>query len=259
MGAPDRAELNLSRAVTLGSEESGRCREVETRVSVWAVRKKSAHCGEVAVKEGSTVCPKRLYRVVTKQLCPIESSERFYITFTAYIRARENSYMIISHIYTRGIRKYLIYKLAILFRIKYIIPFEKLQNFGILLLPKVDGIEFYLQGARGHTIFNDFVCFRKLRVLHYKLVRETPFTEETHSDTANVDDSQESHTIHTDKYQKKDGRCFFKLTLVESVLIFFSFTHPCSCLAFFLHFSGILQFQGAIRYFSQFCERLGKC
>ena len=170
LGAPDRAELNLSRAVTLGSEESGRCREVETRVSVWAVRKKSRHCGEVAVSEGSTVCPKklRLYRVVTKQLCPIESSERFYITFTAYIRARENSYMIISHIYTRGIRKYLIYKLAILFRIKYIIPFEKLQNFGILLLPKVDGIEFYLQGARGHTIFNDFVCFRKLRVLHYK-------------------------------------------------------------------------------------------
>ena len=111
MGAPDRAELNLSRTVTLGSEESGRCREVETRVSVWAVRKKkSRHCGEVAVSEGSTVCPKklRLYRVVTKQLCPIESSERFYITFTAYIRARENSYMIISHIYTRGIRKYLI-------------------------------------------------------------------------------------------------------------------------------------------------------
>ena len=40
LGAPDRAELNLSRTVTLGSEESGRCREVETRVSVWAVRKK---------------------------------------------------------------------------------------------------------------------------------------------------------------------------------------------------------------------------
>ena len=110
LGAPDRAELNLSRTVTLGSEESGRCREVETRASVWAVRKKSRYGGEVAVSEGSTVCPKklRLYRVVTKQLCPIESSERFYITFTANIRARENSYMIISHIYTRGIRKYLI-------------------------------------------------------------------------------------------------------------------------------------------------------
>ena len=65
---------------------------------------RGGHCGEVAV------CPKklRLYRVVTKHLCPIESSERFYITFTTYIRARENSYMIISHIYTRGIRKYLI-------------------------------------------------------------------------------------------------------------------------------------------------------
>ena len=110
MGAPDRAELNLSRTVTLGSEESGRCREVETRVSVWVVRKKSRHCGEVAVSEGSTVCPKklRLYRVATKQLCPIESSERFYMTFTTYIRTRENSYMIISHIYTREIRKYLI-------------------------------------------------------------------------------------------------------------------------------------------------------
>ena len=42
LGAPDRAELNLSRTVTLGSEESGRCREVETRVSVWAVRKKKS-------------------------------------------------------------------------------------------------------------------------------------------------------------------------------------------------------------------------
>lgn len=92
-----------------------------------------------------------------------------------------------------------------------------MQNFGILLLPKVGGIEFYLQGARGHAIFNDFVCFRKLRVLNYKLVRVTPFTEETHSDTANVDDSQESHTIDTDKYKKKDGRCFFKSTLIQSV------------------------------------------
>ena len=83
--------------------------EVETRVSVWAVRQtKNGRCGEVAVSEGSTVCPKMLYRVVTKQLCSIESSERFYITFTTYIRARENSYMIISHIYTLGIRKYLI-------------------------------------------------------------------------------------------------------------------------------------------------------
>ena len=41
---------------------------------------KIGRCVEVAVSEGSTVCPKMLYRVVTKPLC--SSSERFYITFT---------------------------------------------------------------------------------------------------------------------------------------------------------------------------------
>ena len=56
LGAPDRAELNLSRTVTLGSEESGRCREVETRVSVWAVRKK-----KVAIVERWPLVKVRLY------------------------------------------------------------------------------------------------------------------------------------------------------------------------------------------------------
>ena len=80
------------------------------------------------------------------------------------------------------------------------------------------------------------------------MVTETPFTEENHPDTANVDDSQESHTTHTDKYKRKDGRCFLKLTLVESVLIFFSFTHPCSCLAFFA-FLGYSTVSGSYKIF----------
>ena len=92
MGAPDKVQLNLPRTATLGTEESGRCREVETRGNVWTVRQTKMAVVEVAVSKGSTVCPKRLYRVVTKQLCSVESSERFYITFTTYIRVRENSY-----------------------------------------------------------------------------------------------------------------------------------------------------------------------
>ena len=108
-----------------------------------------------------------------------------------------------------------------------------MKNFGILLLPKVDGIEFYLQGARGHTIFNDFVCFRKLRVLHYKLVRETPFTEETHSDPANVDDSQESHTIHTDKYQKKGWPLFSQANLSGIRFNLLQFYPPMLLFGFF--------------------------
>ena len=38
LDAPDKAQLNLSRTVTLGTEESGRFRGVERRVSVWTVR-----------------------------------------------------------------------------------------------------------------------------------------------------------------------------------------------------------------------------
>ena len=33
-------QLNLSTMATLGTEESGRCREVETTVNVWTVRQK---------------------------------------------------------------------------------------------------------------------------------------------------------------------------------------------------------------------------
>ena len=62
------------------------------RGNVWTVSQTKMAVVEVAVSKGSTVCPKRLYRVVTKQLCSVESSERFYITFTTYIRVRENSY-----------------------------------------------------------------------------------------------------------------------------------------------------------------------
>ena len=34
---------------TLGTEASGRCREVETKVNVWTVRPQNGRCGEVAV------------------------------------------------------------------------------------------------------------------------------------------------------------------------------------------------------------------
>ena len=48
-------QLNLSTMATLGTEASGRYREVETKVNVWTVRPKNGRCGEVAVSGGSTV------------------------------------------------------------------------------------------------------------------------------------------------------------------------------------------------------------
>ena len=44
--------LNLSTTVTLGTAESGHCREVETRVKKM---KKNGHCGEVAISGSSNV------------------------------------------------------------------------------------------------------------------------------------------------------------------------------------------------------------
>ena len=45
-------QLNHSTMATLGTEESSRCREVETRVNVWTVPpKKNCRCREVAVVE----------------------------------------------------------------------------------------------------------------------------------------------------------------------------------------------------------------
>ena len=42
--------LNLSTTLTLGTEKSGHCREIETRVNVWTVRqKKKSRCRGVAV------------------------------------------------------------------------------------------------------------------------------------------------------------------------------------------------------------------
>ena len=46
--------LNLTTAVTLGTEESDRCREVQIRVNVWTFQQKSSRCGEVAGSEGLT-------------------------------------------------------------------------------------------------------------------------------------------------------------------------------------------------------------
>ena len=40
-------QLNLSTTAILGTEESDRCREVETRVNVWTVRLKSGRCREL--------------------------------------------------------------------------------------------------------------------------------------------------------------------------------------------------------------------
>ena len=40
---------------TLGTEESGHCREVETRANVWTVGQKNGCCLEVAISGGSTV------------------------------------------------------------------------------------------------------------------------------------------------------------------------------------------------------------
>ena len=44
-------QLKLSTTATLGIEESGHCREVETRVNVWAVRPKNGRYRDVAVVE----------------------------------------------------------------------------------------------------------------------------------------------------------------------------------------------------------------
>ena len=57
-----KVQLNLSTTVTLGTEKSGHCREVETRVNVWTVRQKKnsrsrgvAVSGEVVVSGVSSV------------------------------------------------------------------------------------------------------------------------------------------------------------------------------------------------------------
>jgi len=45
--------MKLSTTATLGKEESGHCREVETRVNVWTVRqKKNGRPREVAIRGG---------------------------------------------------------------------------------------------------------------------------------------------------------------------------------------------------------------
>ena len=52
-------QSNLQTTATLGTEGSGRCKEVFTRINVWiflsAGTKKSGHCREVAVSGGWTV------------------------------------------------------------------------------------------------------------------------------------------------------------------------------------------------------------
>ena len=56
-------QLNLSTMVTLGTEKNGHCREVETRVNVWTVRRnKNGSCREVAVSGDSTVVDNRKER-----------------------------------------------------------------------------------------------------------------------------------------------------------------------------------------------------
>ena len=47
--------MNLSPTATLGTEESGHCRDVETRVNLWTVRQKNGHCREMAVSGASAV------------------------------------------------------------------------------------------------------------------------------------------------------------------------------------------------------------
>ena len=42
-------QFDLSTRATLGTEEGGHCREVETRVNVWTVHQKKGRCIEVAV------------------------------------------------------------------------------------------------------------------------------------------------------------------------------------------------------------------
>lgn len=55
-------QFNLSITATLGSEKSGHCGEVETRMNVWTVCQKkkwllqrSGRCGEVTISGHSTV------------------------------------------------------------------------------------------------------------------------------------------------------------------------------------------------------------
>ena len=43
-------QLYLFAEATLGTEESGHCREVEAKVNVWTVRQKNGHCREVEAK-----------------------------------------------------------------------------------------------------------------------------------------------------------------------------------------------------------------
>ena len=50
-----KIQLNPSWTATLGTEENGHCREVETRVNVQADRQKSGHCRKAEVSEGLTV------------------------------------------------------------------------------------------------------------------------------------------------------------------------------------------------------------
>ena len=45
--------MKLSTTATLGKEESGHCREAETRVNVWTVRQKNGCPREVAIRGGS--------------------------------------------------------------------------------------------------------------------------------------------------------------------------------------------------------------
>ena len=48
-------QLYLCAEATLGTEESGHCREVERRVNTWTVSQNNDRCREVAVAGGSTV------------------------------------------------------------------------------------------------------------------------------------------------------------------------------------------------------------
>ena len=56
-------QLNLSTMATWGTEKNGHCRESETRVIVWTVRrKKNCRCREVAVSGDWTVVDNRKER-----------------------------------------------------------------------------------------------------------------------------------------------------------------------------------------------------
>ena len=57
-----KVRLNLTTTVTLGTEKSGHCREVETRVNVWTVRqKKIAVVGGWSLVEKWSLVEFRLY------------------------------------------------------------------------------------------------------------------------------------------------------------------------------------------------------